>query len=42
MNETERKGVGELVAHGSLVVTEHVKIKVRNDATYGYDVPNRI
>lgn len=42
MNETERKGVGDLLAHASLVVNEHVKIKVRNDATYGYDVPNRL
>lgn len=42
MNETERKGVGDLLAHSSLVVTEHLKIKVRNDATYGHDVPNRI
>ena len=30
MNETEKKGVGELLCHSSLVNTESVRIKVVN------------
>lgn len=41
LNETEKKGVGVLVPHSSLVNTESIRVVVNNQVTYGYYLPRK-
>lgn len=42
MNETEKRGVGRLVAHSSLVNTESIRICITNEVTYGLGITKKI
>lgn len=41
LNESEKKGVGNLKSHSALIKGEVININVKNNVTYGFDVEKK-